>query len=140
MFDFDIGSKLVFDEGTDTVNFVQEKKCLNCGTLQSEVLRTGIVGCSECYKFFSDEIKSLVFRKQGAVCHIGKVPQQHLSKQKLSEKIAELEAQKAQAVKEEDFISAESLKSQIEKLKGELGKWKITVQLLFVQRSVFTET
>ena len=79
-----------------------------------------MVGCAHCYEIFKNEVHSLLFQKQGNVNHIGKISSKHFSKIKIKEKIEELEREKEIAAKEENFIVAESLKNQIEKLKGEL--------------------
>ena len=53
--------------------------------------------------------------------HIGKVSTKHVSKVKIKEQIEQLEQEKNEAAKEEDFMRAEILKNKIEKLKGELN-------------------
>ena len=51
-----------------------EKTCPVCGTSLNEILSGETVGCSRCYSFFLDEIKSVVIRKQGTFAHVGKIP------------------------------------------------------------------
>ncbi len=97
-----------------------DKFCPKCNSSLTDVLKTGIVGCANCYKVFEAEIKDLLLKKQGSINHIGKVSSKHISKIKIKEKIKELEEQKNAAAASENFIVAESLKNQIEKLKGEL--------------------
>ena len=49
------------------------KKCPVCKTKLSEFLKTGNVGCSNCYKVFSEELKPIIESTQGAnVSHTGK--------------------------------------------------------------------
>lgn len=119
MFDFDSNTKFLFDESGD-MSYVQDKYCQRCGTSLTDLLKYGVVGCANCYKVFEDNIRTVVLNKQGAVSHIGKISSKHISKIKIKEKIAELEAEKDKAAREENYIVAESLKNQIEKLKGEL--------------------
>jgi protein arginine kinase activator len=119
MFNFDENNNMLFDETTN-MNFVQDKVCPKCKTALNDVLKTGIVGCANCYKVFENEIRDILLNKQGSINHIGKVSSKHISKLKVREKIKELETQKNIAAASEDFIVAESLKNQIEKLKGEL--------------------
>ena len=118
MFDFNENDKFVFFG--DDASFVQEKVCARCGTGLSEILRTGIVGCAECYKNFETEIRNAIIQKQGTINHVGKISSKHFSKIKIREKIKELEMEKDAAAKDENYIVAEALKNQIEKLKGEL--------------------
>ncbi len=50
------------------------KKCNVCKTKLSEFLKTGNVGCSNCYKVFSEELKPIIESTQGAnAVHQGKV-------------------------------------------------------------------
>ncbi len=119
MFDFD-NTKIIFDDNGSNPSFVNEKTCPRCNTKLTEVLRSGIVGCATCYKIFENEIRSLILKKQGSINHVGKISAKHISKIKIKEKLAELELQKQKAADEENYIVAESLKNQIEKLKGEL--------------------
>ena len=118
MFDFNENDKFVFFG--DDASFVQEKVCVRCKMVLSEILKTGIVGCAECYKNFESEIRSSILQKQGTINHTGKISSKHFSKIKIKEKIEELEKEKEIAAKDENYIVAEALKNQIEKLKGEL--------------------
>lgn len=120
MFDFDANSKFIFEDNSDDFNYVQERICPRCNTSLTDFYRANIVGCANCYKVFEEEIRSVLLKKQGAMNHIGKVSTKHVSKVKLKEQIAKLEEEKNIAAKEEDFMRAEVLKNQIEKLKGEL--------------------
>lgn len=97
-----------------------DKCCKRCGSMLADVLRTGVVGCSDCYKIFENEIRSYILQKQGTINHMGKISSKHFSKIKIKEKIEELEREKDEAAKDENYIVAEALKNQIEKLKGEL--------------------
>lgn len=119
MFDFDT-TKIVFDEQSGDLSYVHDKQCDRCKTSLSEFLRSGIVGCALCYKVFEQEIHNMIMEKQGSVNHVGKVSSKHISKQKIKDKLEELEAEKQKAADEENYIVAEALKNQIEKLKGEL--------------------
>ncbi len=98
----------------------EQKICPRCGISLGEFLRSGVLGCAHCYEIFKSDIHSQILQKQGNFNHVGKISSKHFSKIKIKEKIEELEREKEQAAKEENFIVAESLKNQIEKLKGEL--------------------
>ena len=121
MFDFNANSKFVFDDDNDNFNYVQERVCPRCQTSLSELYRTNVTGCANCYSFFEQEIRSLLLKQQGAMNHIGKVSTKHVSKVKIKEQIELLEQEKIDAAKDEDFMRAEILKNKIEKLKGELN-------------------
>lgn len=120
MFDFGDNSSIIVNGYDGDIDFSDEKFCDKCGTSLSEFLRTGVVGCSVCYKTFEEEIRVQILQKHGTINHVGKVSLKHTSKLKTKELIAELEAQKEKAAEEENYILAEDLKNKIEKLKGEL--------------------
>ncbi len=121
MFDFNANTKFVFDdENNDSFNYVQERVCPRCKTSLSEFYRTNSVGCSNCYQVFESEIRNALLKQQGSMNHVGKVSTKHVSKVKIKEQIEQLELEKTEAAKEEDFMRAEILKNKIEKLKGEL--------------------
>jgi len=120
MFDFNGNAKIIFDENSGNINYIQDKECPRCKTSLVEFLRSGIVGCADCYKVFETEIRNLLLKKQGSINHVGKISSKHISKIKIKEKIKELEDEKDRAARQENYIVAEALKNQIEKLKGEL--------------------
>lgn len=112
---FNDNSNIMF--GSDGLN---EKFCDNCNTSLTDILSSGVAGCYNCYIKFKDEVRNYLLQKQGGFNHVGKVATKRFSKQKIEEKIKELEKQKQEAISSEDFIVAESLKNQIEKLRGSI--------------------
>lgn len=118
MYNFDENARIVFSE--EYSGYVQDKVCQRCMTTLSDVLKSEIVGCANCYKTFENEIRTILLKRKGTINNVGKIPAKHFSKVKLKEKLDELEKQKEQAIRDENYIMAESLKNQIEKLKGEL--------------------
>lgn len=112
---FNDNSNIMFND-----NMISEKHCNNCNTSLTDFLTSGLVGCCNCYATFQNEIKNNLLQKQGGFNHVGKVATKRFSKQKIDNKIKELERQKQEAVELEDFIAAESLKNQIEKLRSSL--------------------
>lgn len=118
MFDINPNTKIIFDE--NRVNIVEDKLCPKCGLSILEIKKFGVVGCSNCYSVFENELKSMILKEQGNINHVGKISSKRFSKIKIKEKIAKLERDKDEAIKNENYIVAESIKNQIEKLKGEL--------------------
>lgn len=118
MFDLNSNTRIVFDG--DNLSYLKDETCPRCNTTLSEILRTGVVGCVNCYKTFEKDIISKIMQIHGSVNHMGKISSKHFSKIKIKEKIKQLEIEKENAARQENFIVAEALKNQIEKLKGEL--------------------
>jgi len=120
MFDYNENTRIMFNDFTDDIDFVSDKVCPKWRTNLTMFLRSGIVGCANCYKVFESEVRNNLLQKQGSINHVGKISSKHFSKIKIKEKIEELEIEKEKAAEEENYIVAEALKNQIEKLKGEL--------------------
>ena len=120
MYNFDENARIILNDNFGSSGFIQDRVCPNCKMTLADLMKSEIVGCLTCYKTFENEIKNILLRKYGTIGNVGKIPAKHYSKIKGKEKISELESQKEQAIKDENYILAESLKNQIEKLKGEL--------------------
>ena len=112
---FNDNSNIMF--GNDGLN---ERFCENCSTSLTDILSSGVVGCYNCYITFKDELRNYFLQKQGCFNHVGKIATKRFSKQKMEDKIKELEKQKSEAIQAENFIVAESLKNQIEKLRSSI--------------------
>ncbi len=48
--------------------------CPSCGTTLSEVERTGLVGCADCYTVFREELLPSIKQMHGKAFHEGKTP------------------------------------------------------------------
>ena len=120
MFEFNENTKIMFNGLDEESSFVQNQVCQKCGLTLVEFLRSGIVGCANCYKIFENEVRTKLLQKQGSINHVGKVSVKHSSKVKVKEMIAQLEIEKEKAAEAENYILAEDYKNRIEKLKGEL--------------------
>ena len=105
---------------TETLDETNEQFCDVCNTSLTDILNTHVVGCSNCYNAFKEQIKEYLAKSQGACNHIGKLAIRRVSRQKIENDIRELERQKQEAVENENFIVAESIKNQIEKLRGSI--------------------
>jgi len=100
--------------------FFEELSCPYCKTRISDLLETGYVGCSECYNVFGEELMNMIYNFQKATKHVGKRPEKMVSKARKQKEIEELLAKQAEASQNEDYLLAQSIKEQIEKLRSEL--------------------
>ena len=98
----------------------REIYCKSCGTSLSSFLDTGFVGCSDCYDAFRSNAIQLAADIHGRVQHVGKVPKSETTKAAKKRELERLIAEKDRAVKSEDYIRADELKSQIARLREEL--------------------
>jgi protein arginine kinase activator len=49
-------------------------RCPHCNTTRLEFERSGLLGCSECYESFADDLQVLMRRLHGATQHLGRRP------------------------------------------------------------------
>jgi len=102
--------------GVEVFKAQQSRKdliCEACGTLYSEFLNTGFVGCPECYNEFSPYISEVVARIQRKTVHVGKSPRGEES----SAQYEELRLKIEHAVAEQNYEEAARLKRLLDELK-----------------------
>lgn len=105
---------------SDEKLFFEELSCPYCKTRVSDLLETGYVGCANCYNVFSGELADLIYNYQKSMRHVGKRPERIASKAKKQKQIEELLQKQAEASANEDYLLAQSIKEQVEKLRSEL--------------------
>lgn len=107
----------------------QTERCDTCGSSFDEIVRTGMVGCADCYDTFYDRLLPSIQRIHGRAKHAGKHPTQTVTaasedaqapqKEPAEDKIAALERQMQQAVENQNFEQAAVLRDQIKALREE---------------------
>lgn len=105
-------------EATPTATLLgTERKCPTCGMTESELRRTGRVGCPDCYSTFADILNPYVQKVHGATRHVGTAPA--APEQPKTDPVADLKAQLKAAVESEDYERAASLRDEIRRMEGE---------------------
>ncbi len=103
-------------------------RCEKCGCCFDDIIKSGKVGCADCYEKFYSKLLPSIQRIHGKAKHAGKVPEIHETleakkeepKEKTpEEKIAELNIQMQKAIEEQNFEQAAVLRDEIKSLKGE---------------------
>lgn len=87
--------------------------CSSCGQTFAEFQKTGLFGCSACYKAFEPELERLFKRVQGVYAH----RVEPRVEENTVEDLASLKARLQEAVEREAFEEAGALRDRIEKLK-----------------------
>lgn len=91
--------------------------CPTCGMTYSEFLKTGKLGCGDCYSLFKNRIAGPIRRIHGTCEHIGKLPKRLGGTVMRDKRISELEAKLNAAVLKQDFENAAKLRDEIKALK-----------------------
>ncbi len=99
------------------------ERCQTCGSSFNDIVKSGHIGCSDCYDKFSDKLEPSIRKLHGKTKHIGKFvsyEEQKAPKQKdIKNEINQLDALKEQlkdAVKEQRFEDAAVLRDRIKEL------------------------
>ena len=105
--------------------------CTVCHLSYEEFRKIGRLGCSACYETFKDSLGSLLKRIHGSTQHVGKVPHRPAgqpaaarspSTTRPKSELAELRHKLAQAIDQEAFEEAATLRDQIREYEKSKGK------------------
>ena len=78
-------------------------KCPYCGKSKDSVLRSGLVGCANCYTSFAKDLIPIIVKTQGERTHDGKTPLATDRKARLQIRLDELQVLIRQRTVEEDI-------------------------------------
>lgn len=106
-----IGS--VLGEGNRRAPAVAETRCPCCGCTFADLVRSGRVGCAQCYEVFRDRLLPSIQRIHGNTHHVGHVPASASRKAQHSARLEEARKKLAQAIEEENFEEAVTLRDEI---------------------------
>ena len=109
-------------------------KCPRCGCTFDDIVKSGKVGCTECYTTFYEKLLPSLQRIHGKIQHAGKISasadlddeeekaekpvEQSEEKPDNSEKIAALKKAMDEAVSKQDFEEAAKIRDEIKELEG----------------------
>lgn len=92
--------------------------CPTCGFTQADFKKTGRLGCSDCYRTFSEALDGLLKTMHKGTRHTGKVPQVLQGARDLEERVRQLQKRLEKAVAGEDFEQAAILRDEIKRVLG----------------------
>lgn len=110
---------IAMQQGLPTSN--KDLVCDNCGYTESEFLKTGRLGCPECYNVFVTPKMEILRKIQDAEVHKGKSPRNQ-DKRTLKQKIAYLNKELLDAIESEDYERAAQLRDELKELKTDLAE------------------
>lgn len=110
-------------------------RCPQCGSSFDDIVNSGKLGCAQCYEVFYEKLQPSLQRLHGKIRHSGKVgcaaggekaqaaakpavPAIAEQKQSDEERLTALQEQMDEAVKEQNFELAASLRDEIKAIKG----------------------
>ncbi len=96
-------------------------RCEKCGSSFNDIVKSGKVGCRDCYETFYDKLMPSIERIHGRTRHEGKIANGS-PEQKANAKIEELKEQLQAAVNLQDYETAAKLRDEIKALEQEGGK------------------
>lgn len=114
-----------FFEEPNIVKTLEKPKslaCDACGTSYEDFMRTGMFGCENCYRVFSNRLDNVLKRLHGSNRHVGKKlilnPQKSVTtcKAKKKTKIEELRELLNECIKKEEYEKAAVIRDEIKKL------------------------
>ena len=100
-------------------------RCEKCGSSFNDIVRSGSIGCADCYETFYDKLLPLLERVHGKTNHVGKIPNGFEVEEVKEEQKSELETLKAEldeAVKAQNYEKAAELRDKIKELESEENK------------------
>lgn len=96
--------------------------CPRCGQSYEEFMKTGLLGCADCYQSFGNAILSSLKNIHGSELHTGKQPKGYVKEParpvKELDETEKLTIQLQQAIEREEFEEAARLRDEIKKRKA----------------------
>ncbi len=100
-----------------------EQRCEKCGNTFGDIVRSGKVGCSECYKTFYDKLLPSIQRIHGRIKHNGKQVSAIETtasqvEQVKTDPVEELKKELATAIENQEFEKAAVIRDKIRELEN----------------------
>ena len=96
--------------------------CNRCQMSRAEFSKKARLGCPQCYRSFSTELKTITHAMHHSIQHIGKIPSRQCNDIKVSAKITSLKKLIESAINKEDYEAAAKLRDQIRDLNYQIEK------------------
>ena len=94
------------------------ERCPMCGASFQEIVKSGKIGCAECYDKFYDLLLPSVQRIHGKTAHSGKIAANNEIEIKKEDVIEELKTKLSQAIEEQNFEYAAELRDKIKEMES----------------------
>lgn len=109
----------LFGEGTSKQKLLSRSRvCPSCGMSENELVKTGKIGCKECYRTFSDLIASMLSKLHLSTEYKGKKPCGCCEEASVEQKLKKLKADMQKAVDAQEYEEAAKLRDAIRTLEN----------------------
>lgn len=105
-----------FLDNTASALLGDEVRCEKCGSSFNDIAKSGKVGCANCYTTFYDRLLPSLQRIHGKTVHSGKMGALASPKAKAENKVDTLKRELDDAIKQQDFEHAATLRDEIKEL------------------------
>lgn len=99
-----------------------EHFCQTCGTTLTDLKESGLVGCADCYKAFSEQLEGLLAPGAEPGEHLGKVPHRGPETDSLRHEMLRLQRMLRELVACERFEEAAGVRDRLTELGQRLGQ------------------
>lgn len=101
----------------------QATRCEVCNTGYADIVRTGMMGCANCYNIFGEQLLPTIRRVHGNTVHCGKRSHKGIAKvedvkENTTDKLTTLKSQLDKAIKEQEFEKAAELRDKIREMEA----------------------
>ncbi len=107
----------------------QATRCETCGSSYTDIQRTGMMGCADCYSLFNGEIMPTIRKIHGNTTHCGKNSAAFMAeraktavekpvKQEPESELDKLQAELSAAIDNQEFEKAAELRDKIKAMEG----------------------
>jgi len=101
------------EAGAAGVSGAAAGECAACGFTPADFKKHGRFGCPQCYQTFSGLVAPMLDNMHKGTSHAGKVPEKAMRRRSLADRVAELEAGLAEAIKTERYEDAARLRDEL---------------------------
>lgn len=126
----DFFSDFGFNMGNMFANFLSDfplalapatktQRCEKCGNSYEDIVRSGMLGCADCYQTFYDRLIPSLQRIHGKAKHVGKTGQIMGETEIETNNIELLKKELEKAVEEQNYEQAAVLRDKIKEAEGE---------------------
>ncbi len=97
-------------------------RCEQCGFTPLDFKKQGRFGCPVCYETFKGILKPMLANMHKDIVHRGKIPDRALARVSIKRKLSALEESLQEAVRNEHYEDAASLRDEIQLLRSSLSE------------------